>query len=226
MKMRMALLPLLTICCVALTALPATGQPFSFSTGGPSLTYLNPAPFPTPFRNVAASYDCTFADCDVTTVDIWMTTFPGDVSQGFPNPGALTWRLGTSPFSGSSGSGNTNSFTNLGCAAGAVSNAICDFQFSLGSSVDVPAGLNWITISGVSSASGPGQTLQWSSTAVPAASSTEICDSPACVATPLDGSRAFTISGTATVVPEPGSILTLGSGILGLAGVLRRKLMR
>jgi hypothetical protein len=36
-------------------------------------------------------------------------------------------------------------------------------------------------------------------------------------------SEAFTIIGTAAT-PEPSSILLFGSGILGLAGVLRRKL--
>lgn len=35
---------------------------------------------------------------------------------------------------------------------------------------------------------------------------------------------SFTLSGTAT--PEPGSIMLFGSGVLGLAGVLRRKMTR
>jgi len=39
------------------------------------------------------------------------------------------------------------------------------------------------------------------------------------------GSEAFTINGnTGSTTPEPSSILLFGSGILGLAGVLRRKL--
>ena len=38
-------------------------------------------------------------------------------------------------------------------------------------------------------------------------------------------SEAFTISGTTTgTTPEPSAIMLFGSGILGLAGVLRRKL--
>ena len=39
------------------------------------------------------------------------------------------------------------------------------------------------------------------------------------------GGESFTLSAT-TTTPEPSSILLLGSGILGLAGVLRRKLTR
>ena len=41
-------------------------------------------------------------------------------------------------------------------------------------------------------------------------------------------SEAFTLTGTVgtSTTPEPSSILLLGSGILGLAGVLRRKLSR
>ncbi len=39
-------------------------------------------------------------------------------------------------------------------------------------------------------------------------------------------SEAFTLSGPATTTPEPSSILLFGSGILGLAGLLRRRLNR
>ena len=38
-------------------------------------------------------------------------------------------------------------------------------------------------------------------------------------------SEAFTILGTSGTAPEPTSIMLFGSGILGLAGVLRRRLM-
>ncbi len=39
----------------------------------------------------------------------------------------------------------------------------------------------------------------------------------------LDGNSAFSVSTSGT--PEPGTLITFGSGILGLAGVLRRRLM-
>jgi hypothetical protein len=40
------------------------------------------------------------------------------------------------------------------------------------------------------------------------------------------GGESFTINSSPTTTPEPSSILLFGSGILGLAGVLRRKLTR
>jgi hypothetical protein len=40
------------------------------------------------------------------------------------------------------------------------------------------------------------------------------------------GGESFTLTGGSTTTPEPSSILLFGSGILGLAGVLRRKLTR
>jgi hypothetical protein len=41
-----------------------------------------------------------------------------------------------------------------------------------------------------------------------------------------NGGESFTLTGGQTTTPEPSSILLFGSGILGLAGVLRRKLTR
>ena len=45
------------------------------------------------------------------------------------------------------------------------------------------------------------------------------------------GGESFTLSGTTSTTttsttPEPSSIMLLGSGVLGLAGILRRKLSR
>ena len=40
------------------------------------------------------------------------------------------------------------------------------------------------------------------------------------------GGESFTLSGGPTTTPEPSTIMLFGSGILGLAGVLRRKLTR
>ncbi|HEX8893040.1 MAG TPA: PEP-CTERM sorting domain-containing protein [Terriglobales bacterium] len=44
--------------------------------------------------------------------------------------------------------------------------------------------------------------------------------------TPYPSSLSFAVFGTPTAVPEPSSMLLLGSGVVGLAGVPRRKLMR
>jgi hypothetical protein len=44
---------------------------------------------------------------------------------------------------------------------------------------------------------------------------------------PSEESEAFTLStGSTSPTPEPGSLLLLGSGVLGMAGVVRRKLSR
>jgi hypothetical protein len=57
------------------------------------------------------------------------------------------------------------------------------------------------------------------------------CTSPGCPSTAYDStvgsipSEAFTLIGTSGTTPEPSSLMLFGSGILGLAGVLRRRLM-
>ena len=43
--------------------------------------------------------------------------------------------------------------------------------------------------------------------------------------TQLGSDMAFAIDGT-QVTPEPGTLIMLGTGILGIAGTLRRKLMK
>ena len=54
------------------------------------------------------------------------------------------------------------------------------------------------------------------------------CAEPPCAVNPIP-SESFTFTGVvgagASSAPEPSSILLFGSGVLGLAGVLRRKLL-
>ncbi len=42
----------------------------------------------------------------------------------------------------------------------------------------------------------------------------------------ISGSEIYEVQGFAPIVPEPGSLALLGAGVLGLAGVIRRKLNR
>ena len=99
-----------------------------------------------------------------------------------------------------------------------------------------PGDTYWLTISNATDAASDG-TQAWDINGGPATcnyrqSGTNLgeCTSGTAIVaehtTPQGGDgEAFTISGSQATTPEPGSIMLFGSGILGIAGVLRRKLM-
>ncbi len=91
-----------------------------------------------------------------------------------------------------------------------------DFTFN---NVSLPSGTSWVTLSNATDSGG--NPVYWDENSGPASAYENSVGSIA--------SEAFTITGTTTTsgtTPEPSSIMLFGSGILGLAGVLRRKLTR
>jgi hypothetical protein len=78
------------------------------------------------------------------------------------------------------------------------------------------AGTYWINLENASVPSG--DPVYWDENSGPASASENSVGSIP--------SEAFTVNGTQNTgtVPEPSSILLLGSGIVGLAGVMRRRL--
>jgi PEP-CTERM motif len=90
--------------------------------------------------------------------------------------------------------------------------------------IDVPHGLNWLNLySFVGNNSG--HVIAWSNSNGTGGPSLTLIDNPITGISEYPSSLAFTVYGTPTV-PEPGSMMLFGSGVLGLAGVLRRKLKR
>jgi len=88
------------------------------------------------------------------------------------------------------------------------------------SNVQVPNGTSWITLSNGNT--GLGNPIYWDENS---GSSSAYWNSLGSIP-----SESFTLTGTTNgpppTTPEPSSIMLFGSGILGLAGVLRRKVTR
>ena len=82
----------------------------------------------------------------------------------------------------------------------------------------------WLTLQ--NAVSGSGDPVYWDE------NSGVGCGSPGCPSQASESavgtipSEAFTINGGTSTTPEPSSIMLFGSGILGLAGVLRRRLWK
>lgn len=227
MKMRLALTLLLTLLCLTFSGPPAMAATI-YNTGLPVLdgtgAILNSSMFV-----VDAEWFCPFlGGCDVTGVSYYNSKSSG----AMPVPQTITWLAsGPIPFNFKGGTGGTATTISqpplLSCQGPPVPNpSVCQAFFSTGTSVLQPFGENWINLYNETDAAA-GNTL-WSFAASGVVKSNTLILNTATGQISGAPNLAFNISGTGigAQVPEPSSILMLASGILGLAGVLRRKLMR
>lgn len=141
----------------------------------------------------------------VTGVDFGVWNLIGDVTT------SVDWSIVTSPTGGSVVASGTAGVvaTSLG------NNGGFDLYTDTISIPDVSlaAGSYWIELQNAGSGSG---TVAW-----------DVNDGPSSAWDNIDGyvtaSNAFDIKGTETPVPEPVTVALLGGGLLGLAGLRRRK---
>ena len=211
MKMRIASL---TILCLALAAIPALGQSWSYDNG--------------PING---------------STDAWTINFGYIVSDTFAAGGSTSgFSLGVWEFPGDSVTSVDWSITSaenggtvFGSGTASGKNVTDQFISSNQYNYDIDK----ITVSGLNVATASGTTywLNLQNAVVPSGNpvfwdenSGKGCGGAGCPSIASESaigtipSEAFTIGGGSVTTPEPGSILLFGSGILGLAGVLRRKL--
>jgi hypothetical protein len=134
-------------------------------------------------------------------------------------PTTVSWSLGTSAFGSDIASGTSAlsftffSTTPFGFDVYAATVTGLSGSFSAGSSY-------WLTLGGAFDSGG--NPAAWDVNNGPATCDFAVSGVPVgdCGA----GGEAFTLNSSSSAVPEPGSIMMLGTGVLGLAGVLRRKI--
>jgi len=210
--MRIASLSLLTVCCLLLAVAPVMADTTLYSNG--------------PYNGTADAWTINFgfsvsdsftlaADPHVKSLDFvyW------DGSAASPSSDLLTsvdMQIGSTSFGGTPQtlSGATNSF--LGTNQFGYSLYQAHFTFG-----DIPwSGAGYMTLSNACTTSGCSVStpIYWDENSGPSTAYENTLGSIP--------SEAFTLSGTTdTTTPEPSSIMLFGSGILGVFGVLRRKLM-
>ena len=211
LKMRIASLALLTICCLMLAVAPALADSTLYSNG--------------PYNGTTDAWTINFGfsvsdsfnvGSDPKVRDLSFVYWDGSASA--PSSDLLTtvdMQIGSTSFGGSAQtlSGVTNTF--LGTNQYGYSLYQADFSFA-----DIPwVGAGYITLSNACTTSGCSVStpIYWDENSGPSTAYENTLGSIP--------SEAFTLSGTRDTTPEPSSIMMFASGILGVAGVLRRRLM-
>ena len=221
MKMRIAVL-LLTILCLALTGAAQTIYNDGGIDGNDNAIFITGPANPNFLGSVQDISNGFVAALSGTPGQLeW-----GEWSVGAPT--SFSYELGTSAFGTDIGSGtiaqnagNTTLLFTNGLGYG-----VYDVEVPIFGSTMTAGNEYWLSISNATDANNDG-TQAWDlagpnggpATCNFRQSGTNFGDCGL-------GGESFTLSAGGTTTPEPSSILLLGSGILGLAGVLRRKLTR
>jgi PEP-CTERM motif len=217
MKTRLALLAILSF---ALAVIPAAATTYS---NGPCNCDLDAF-------TISAGYSVSDSFTTLSQVgsySFWVWAYPGD------SMGSLGWSVGMSPYGADKGSGTATTGVNNG--GGLLSSQFVSSN-AYGYDIDLitvtglaVSGLNpsnsyWLTLQSATDPTHPTDPFYWDENYGVG------CTSPGCPSQAYESaygtvaSEAFSISdahGAST--PEPGSIALLGSGVLGLAGMLRRR---
>ena len=212
MKLRIASL---TILCLALAAIPASAQ--VLYDNGPIYGGTDAWPFNSPY--VVSDTFTLSSNSTVGGFELGTWEFPGDVLS------SVDWSITSSENGGTVFGSGTVSGKNLTDQLYFVNQYGYDVDLvtATGLKVGLSSGTYWLNLSNAVVPSG--DPVYWDE------NSGVGCKSNGCPskASEFDigtiPSESFTINGTGGgSTPEPSSVMLFGSGILGLAGVLRRKL--
>jgi hypothetical protein len=205
LKMRIASLSLLALC---LAVVPAVAQNDLYDNGAINGTVLG---WTINFGFAVSDQFTLGGNSTVNGITFGAWLFPGDSLT------SAEVSITSSEFGGTSFFDQTVNFTAGTCNSNGSFN-VCAETGSF-SGVALNAGSYWLNLSNAVSAAG--NPVYWDMNSGPSlASESSVGTIP---------SESFTIIGSGTTTPppttpEPSSILLLGSGLLGVAGLLRRKL--
>jgi len=157
--------------------------------------------------SVSDSFTVGAGITNLTTATIGLWAFPGDI------PSTVDWQIGTA-FFGSDIASGTSSFTNTDLGPNSFGFELWSSTFSI--ATPIAPGTYFLTLDNATVPNG--DPLYWDENDGPS-SAMENSVGPI-------GSETFLINGTGgvTQTPEPASLLLLGSGLLGLASGIRRRM--
>jgi hypothetical protein len=211
LKLRIASLSLLALC---LAVVPAMAQNTVYSNGainGTTDAWTINFGFV-----VSDSFTVGSGGATVNGLAFGAWVFPGDTLT------SAEVSITSSEFGGTTYTDQIVSFTQSGCSGNQYGYNVCTETGSL-SPVNLSGGTYWLNLQNAVTAQG--NPIYWDENSGPSsASENSVGTIPSEAFTILGSGSSTTTTTSGTSVPEPSSIMLFGSGILGLAGVLRRKL--
>ena len=211
MKLRIVSLSLLALCLVAV---PAMAQ--NLYSNGPINGTTDAWTINSGFI-VSDSFTLS-SQGTATGLEFGAWADPGDVLE------SAQVSITSSEFGGTSFYNQVVNFTQSGCSGNQYGFNVCtETSTSSFGAVNLAAGTYWLNLE--NAVVNTGDPIYWDENSGPSsASENSVGTIPSEAFTVLGGTTTQTSTTTGGTVPEPSSILLFGSGILGLAGVLRRKL--
>ncbi len=219
--MRTTFLSLLTILCLMLAVSPATAD--TLYSNGP-YNGTNDAWTINFGFSVSDSYTCSSSGCSIE--DLHLVYWDASTTDLLTT---VDMSLGNTSFSSDYGGGTLTGVTNTFLTTNQYGYFLYQADYSF-YNIDVPGGTSYVTLGNACSTSGcsVSNPIYWDENSGPSTAYENTIGSIP--------SEAFTVTGCyicgcglggpdcGPPVPEPSSILLFGSGILGLAGILRRRL--
>ena len=221
MKLRIASLPLLAL-SLTFAAVPGTAQ--TVYSNGPINGNTDAWTIAFGFV-VSDTFNVANSGTTVTGANFGIYLFSGDIL------GSAELSITSRENGGTSYFDQTVNFTTLSCTANQYGYNVCD-ESTIFNGPTLNSGTYWLNLQSASVPSG--DPVYWDE------NSGVGCNSPGCPSSASQNSvgsipsESFTVLGTSSststststtgTVPEPGSIMLFGSGILGLASAVRRRL--
>ncbi len=157
---------------------------------------------------VSNQFTCSFAICNTQTLE-FDATYPGGT---FPTK--VDWSISSDPFGGTIYASGTSQLPLFyACDPDGI---VCLFDVNFASTL--AGGTYYLTLTGVDGS------LEWDTPSNPLNGNNAYAKDQNGVITSNIAGEGFKINGT-SATPEPGSMVLFGSGVLGLAGVLRRRFL-
>ena len=213
MRLRIASLSMLLLC---LAAVPAVGQAIIYSNG-PINGSFDAWTINSGFV-VSDSFTVSNGAPAVDGINFGAWLFVGDVLE------SVQVSITSSEFGGTTFFNQVVNFTQSGCYSNQYGLNVCEESGSISPLVNLAAGTYWLNLA--NAVVNTGDPVYWDENSGPSSASENSVGTIPSEAFTILGLISSTSSTTSSggTVPEPSSIMLFGSGILGLAGVLRRRL--